>query len=335
MSENSTSSAPELDSGARLHSRRGLLTGVAAAGVGAATMVALGPESASATTPAAPVELGAANTSTATTSVTLTGSGDALKGIASAHSAAGLVGQHSGGSGSKPTEGHGVVGSTVKGIGVVGSSKDGTGIQGHTTTAGQSGISGIDLGKVGGHGAFGYSNNGIGVYGTSTAGVGVYGNTTSATGVYGQTAGDGRSGTAGIDNSSGGGHGSYGRSLNGTGAYGESHADGQCGVLGVDLSTGGGIGVKGQSSKGFALSVDGRSQFSTAGLVSVPEDNSSVEVHLTGVTTSSAVIATLQITNPDQAGIMVESVITANGSFTVQLTADSFGAMSVAYFVIG
>ena len=147
--------------------RRGLIAGVAAVGVGAAAALVTGAEPAGAAD-GSPVELGEENVASATTSIaTSTGSG--------------LDGS-TGGSSGLSYGNAGVVGDSATTYGVIGVSSASSGVAGFTT-----------------------SDAASGVYGENYSGNGVYG--TGVTGVYGTTSADGGSGVSAHDNSLTGGYG--------------------------------------------------------------------------------------------------------------------------------
>ena len=133
---------------------------------------------------------------------------------------------------------------------------------------------------------------GWGIFGISGIGVGVYGTSGSAEGVYGA------SGT-------------------GVGVYGWT----EWGTAVKAVNTQGGI----------ALEVVGRVSFSQCSLATVPAGAKSVTVALSGVTTSSAVFATLQA---DAGAIAVANAVPADGSFTINLTAAPTSPVQVAWMVL-
>jgi hypothetical protein len=80
-----------------------------------------------------------------------------------------------------------------------------------------------------------------------------------------------------------------------------------------------------------ALQVAGKVKFSRSGRTSVGSGKSSRKITMTGVTTSSYIIATLQ---SRRTGVYVASVVPASGSFTIYLNKTVSSTTYVAYFVI-
>jgi hypothetical protein len=170
-------SGDESEQGPRLDRRLMLAAGAACVGI-AAGLVA-GAEPAEATN-GVPVELGASNSETQTTSITNASNG-AFSGTTSAN------GGHSGL--------HGNDTSTDGGYGVAGSSDNGYGVNGTTNADGKAGVYGSDDSPAGAYGVYGFTRVGTGVYGLGTSGgvgvtgaatinVGVKGTSQSGTGVY-------------------------------------------------------------------------------------------------------------------------------------------------------
>ena len=194
----------------RAWSRRGLIAGAAAAGIGAAAVLVFDGSEAGAAN-GGNVILGATNSATATTEITTT-TGTGFVGATSDYGSAGLFGTSSGGnsagvsasdtstagsassamegysvnnvgvtgigyseSGIEPPLAGGVVGDTSIGAGVTGLSSSHNGVYGATSEAGYSGVAGTDASTSGG----------VGVTGTSTAGTGVGGRSTTGAAVSG------------------------------------------------------------------------------------------------------------------------------------------------------
>jgi hypothetical protein len=183
-----------------------------------------------------------------------------------------------------------------------------------------------------GSGIYGYSSVGNGVFGVGN-GNGVWGHSFTGTGVYGDTE------AAGAQN------GVYGHAndSNGSGVYGQNDGTG-FGVAGVSTNPSGGDGVLGDeqsptgvgveaesSGGGIALHVAGKAVFTRSGIVTVAAGKSSLVVPLSGVATSSMVLATCQ----QSASVYVKAAVPATGSFTIRLTGKApAGGMKVAYFVL-
>ena len=106
---------------------------------------------------------------------------------------------------------------------------------------------------------------------------------------------------------------------------------GRVGVSGVSAN---GVGVKAQAGKaGVALSVKGRSQFTTAGMTTIPEGASSA------VVTSPIPLSdgSLILATPQTAGGVIASASKniAAGTFTLTLMKPAGQPVDVAWFVIG
>jgi hypothetical protein len=166
-------------------------------------------------------------------------------------------------------------------------------------------VCGANIGVVATSGGIGVRGSGAsyGLYGTGNYGAvgvgtsyGVYGSTTSATGsgVYGLNSGT--SGTA---------YGVRGTANNATGVLAESTA-------------------------GTALRVSGKAIFSRSGIVSVPAGAKSVQVTMSGVTTTSMILATVQ----QSGAFYVKSAVPSSGSFTININKAPGSPVAVAYFVL-
>lgn len=122
--------------------------------------------------------------------------------------------------------------------------------------------------------------------------------------------------------------GVFGDSGHRVGVWGQG---GTVGVFGVSTS---GVGVKAQAAKtGVALKVKGRSQFTTAGMATIPQGASSVVV-MSPVPLSEE---SLILSTPQTSGGVIESAskdILA-GTFTLTLAEPATQAVGVAWFVIG
>jgi hypothetical protein len=133
-----------------------------------------------------------------------------------------------------------------------------------------------------------------------------------------------------VGSTDGTGSGVYGETTNaaGRGTTGQG-ANGATGVYGLSDT---GTGVYAKSSSGDALQVVGRVAFSLSGLATVAANQTSVTVNLTGVTTPSMILATLQTA---AGAITVANAVPASGSFTINLTAAPSSSVKVAWFVLG
>lgn len=183
----------------------------------------------------------------------------------------------------------------------------GLSVSGHTTgLAGGGNTTGV-RGDGGIYGVYG-SSGGTGVWGTSTVGTGVYGENTGSTGVgvEGKTAG------------------------NGSAVYGLATGSG-VGVNG-EATTATGTGVFAHSASGTALAVTGTAHFSQSGLALVPSGSKNVNVTMSGVTTASMILATVQ----QSGGFYVKYAVPSSGSFTIYINKapTSPKTVKVAYFVL-
>jgi hypothetical protein len=134
-----------------------------------------------------------------------------------------------------------------------------------------------------------------------------------------------------------GGYGVYGGGST-YGMYGSTSSTTGSGVVGVNYATGSGVqgvadqgtGVLAKSSSGTALRVNGKAVFSRSGLVSVPSGAKSVQVTMSGVTTTSMILATVQ----QSGAFYVKSAVPASGSFTININKAPSSPVAVAYFVL-
>jgi hypothetical protein len=148
---------------------------------------------------------------------------------------------------------------------------------------------------------------------TSTTGLAINGTGTgTANGIFGA--------------SSDSGIGVQGSSVSGTGVAGTSTSG--AGVRGTSDS---GNGVLASSSTGHALSVHGRTYFSLSGSGSVSAGHSVESVSVSGLTSSSLVLVTLQSAFSD---VYVQSAVPASGHFTVHLSKKAPHATKFAWFVL-
>jgi hypothetical protein len=167
--------------------------------------------------------------------------------------------------------------------------------------SGTGSATGVLGGSGSGTGVSGSSTSGTGIAGTSGTGVGVRGTSPSSAGVAGTSTSD-----AGVS----------GTSTSGAGVYGHSHS---------------GTGVHASSATGNALSVSGKAHFSRSGSSSVSAQHSSKTVTVSGITSSSLVLVTLQSAI---SGVYVQSAVPASGHFTVHLNKTASQATKFAWFVL-
>jgi hypothetical protein len=301
----------------RLHSRRGLVLGAAAAGAGAAAALVAGGGPAEAANNN-PVELGVSgNSATATTGITTT-AGNGLEATTSQAGWSGVAGIDAS---SASGGGHGVYGRSAEGIGVYGTITGGT--AGQSAVYGNDATSGDDSDGV--HGITGAPSGYVlsissGVTGDSEDGYAVAGLSLNSTAAAFQTFAAGESGVAGYDVSATGGYGLFGYSDNGTGVYGAGDSVGVAAV-----------------SAGTALSVDGVASFSRSGLATVAGTastaKSSVVVKGVSLSAASMILATPQ---GKVSGVAVEGVVpdVSAGSFTIYLTKSVKVSLPIAWFII-
>jgi len=160
-----------------------------------------------------------------------------------------------------------------------------------------------------------------GVYGDSTSGTGVVGTSTSGNGVYASS----NSGPA-VYATSGSGIGVNGNSSSNTGVSGVSGTG--AGVTGASTS---GVGVRAASTTGNALVVSGKTVFSRSGAGTVGKGSATKVMNISGVTSSSLVVATLQTA---ATGMYITSVVPAAGKFTVHLNKAAPANLKFAWFII-
>jgi hypothetical protein len=304
-------------------SRRAVLAG-AIGGAGALAISALGHPAAVAAAANGNVQLGHGtadtdNDSAAETRVNGTTDGTiALSGF-QAGSGIGLSGRSATGIG---TQGVG----TGTGVGLKGTSNAGNGARGESVdntpsdflsasnktgvigTAGDASGLSSNTDEIGVLGYCDVSSHSTGVLGVSTAGVGAFG--LGAIGVIGF----GTWGVLGdVDTAS-------------IGVYGNTGVDPAPAV-----TTGIGVLARAQATTQVALRVLGKTQFSRSARTSIAAGASSKKVTMTGVTTSSYIIATLQT---NRAGVYVQSVVPATGYFTIHLNKTVSATTYVGYLVI-
>jgi hypothetical protein len=267
-----------------------------------------------------PVLAGTANTSTAETSLATAGDFTAIS--ANSPTGTGLRGVSLHGD---PTTNPPPVANT----GVVGISGDTTNIADNT---GRTGIYGFSNTEVDANGIWGDSIVGTGVYGTGDTGVygsgywGVYG--TGPIGVMG----DGFASDTGVYGFSG--DTAAPDALAGVAVQATA---GTNAVIALNARTLGPltpaqIAVNATAATGhIALNVTGKTRFSRSGRVAVSAGASSKKVTMSGVITTSYVIATLQ---SKRTGVYVASVVPSTGYFTIYLNKAVTSSTTVGFLVI-
>jgi hypothetical protein len=265
---------------AQRQSRRALLTAAASGAAALAANAALGGAAVRAAD--APLLMNVENAATAKTTLTATLETDTvLKLVNDAVNGGGTA----------------VSGTSGPGAGVAGFATTGTGVYGNATGIPGRGIWGEappeGTGVVGNCGdpTLGPSDTSLsGVFGYSVAGDG---ETIFGTGVWGDSPDIGVYGSGGV------------------GVYGAG--DGGIGVFGDGGTTG--TGLYGYSKAGTGLYVSGKVALATrSGRLAVAAGKTSVYKNVTGVTSSSIVIAVLQTT---ETGTWVRAAVAATGKFTV------------------
>lgn len=188
-------------------------------------------------------------------------------------------------------------------------------------------ISALDVsGPAGGAAIYGHLSSGVATSGTATSGTGVLGTSTSGTGVRG---------------TSSSGAGVVGSSSTGDAIQGSSVANGKHGVIGTDTSpTGGtgvsgvsthGVGVRATSTTGDALYVNGKTHFTRAGSGTIAAGHTNLAVSVSGLTSSSLVLVTLQRA---VTGVYVLGVNVTTGHFTAYINTAAPSSIKFAWFVL-
>jgi hypothetical protein len=240
---------------------------------------------------------------------------------------------------------------------VVTVSSTGAGVALNVAAAGDA----ITAAADGGIGVLGQSDKVAGVFGQSLSVDPVTDATLRNTGVMG-TAGavdnvaddTNETGVYGFSATSGGSTGVWGDTVDGNGVVGTGYygvyGTGRAGVVGdVDPSSTGvyafvgsilapdpppagrAVYARAYTTSQIAFEASGRVRFSRSGRVTVSKGASSKAVTMTGVTTSSYVIATLQ---SNQSGLYVKAVVPGTNKFTIVLSKACAASCVVGYFVI-
>jgi hypothetical protein len=125
--------------------------------------------------------------------------------------------------------------------------------------------------------------------------------------------------------------GGSGSALSGASDSGIGVTGGANSGTGVSGHSGTGIGVHAISTSGAALKVSGKTKFSRSGAASVAQGNKTRTVTVSGMTASSLVLVTLQVS---VAGLSVAGAVPAAGKFTVHLNKAAPTSMKFAWFVL-
>ncbi len=221
--------------------------------------------------------------------------------------------------------GAGVQGSSVTGTGLRGISSDETptpdpSIPSHKTgvfgAAGDASGASANTDETGVYGYADLSAYSTGIWGDSSVGSGVYGS--GSTGVFGD-----------------GDWGVYGTGS--TGVIGDAGASG-VGVYGYTgnnsipaPSAGVGVYARAETTSQTALQVVGKVKFNRSARVSFTKTQTSKKITMTGVTSSSYVVATMQT---NVSGLYVRSVVCGSGYFTIYLSKAAGKTAYVGYMVI-
>ena len=253
--------------------------------------------------------LGATNTSTTVTTFVNTTPGD---------SQASLAGVHQG-------NGSGLAASSATGIGLWSASEDLTPTPDFTVPSRKTGVFGV----AGSASNASVNTDETGVYGfaeLSTSSTGVWGESSTGYGVYGY----GSTGVAGV-----GDWGVYGTGnagvvgdvgTTGTGVYGWTGN-----ALPPAPTAGVGVLARAESTSQTALYAVGKVKFSRSGRTSVGSTSTSKKITMTGVTTSSYIIATMQTS---VSGLYVRAVVPGTGYFTIYLSKAPGKTAYIGYLVI-
>lgn len=220
----------------------------------------------------------------------------------------------------------GVSNSGSEGTAIQGASDDGTGLAGYTTTgngvyADSMGVAGYGLHATGGGGAavWAASGDASGALTHDSA------PSTDETGVYGycDVSETNSAGVWGDSNQSAG--------VVGTGSTGVIGAGGW-GVWGYSGSSGG-VGVYADSAgpSVTALVVNGKAHFSRSGKLSFSRTQATKSVGVTGVTSASSVIATIQA---NKSGLYVKGAVAGTNKITIYLSKAPGATVKVAWLIL-
>jgi hypothetical protein len=237
----------------------------------------------------------------------------------------------------------------ITGTALEGDSAMGIGVLGVSDAPGSGRSTGV-VGLTGGEAALdpNLNTDSVGVYGfsdDSVSSAGVWGDTFQGIGVAGTgdwgVYGNGSIGTVGqaTDSSGTGVYGFSGDDLDlpfpapSVGVVGYAGTGASAGVRGHALagSTYGVIASATNSTTQYALYVNGKVKLSRSGRVAVSSSATSKAVSMTGVTTSSYVVATLQT---NVSGCYVRAVVPGTNTFTIYLSKAPGKTAYVGYVVV-
>lgn len=102
-------------------------------------------------------------------------------------------------------------------------------------------------------------------------------------------------------------------------------------ATGVSGASSSGTGVNASSVTGTALQVSGKTHFSRSGSASVAQGSRTKSVTVSGMTSSSLVLVTLQVS---VSGLYVAGAVPATGKFTLHLNKAAPTKMKFAWFVL-
>jgi hypothetical protein len=285
-------------------SRRAILAS-ALGGLGAVVAARLVKPEAASADPGDPVLVDGAHTGAGTTSITSDAAGAAIAG-------------------------------TGGGQGVLGSSVDGTGLRGESTSLEPSRYpdpgqrSGV-IGLAGAQDQASVSTDETGVYGfanTSGTSAGVWGDSVDGFGIVGSSSYAAVVGFGGSFGVYGSGH----VAVMGEGGATDTGVYGYVGpVAAPNPPTGVGVQATAGSISQTALNVTGKAKFSRSGRTYISSGGYARKITMSGVTTSSYVIATLQTR---RTGVYVHAVVPGSGYFYIYLNKAVTATTYVGYLVI-
>jgi len=234
--------------------------------------------------------------------------------------------------------GVGVLGYSVSGTGVYGEGVSGTGVVGTSPSIGVSGTS------TTGTGMSGSSGSGVAVSAYSNATSKPAGRSWSAgdsTGLQGHSGADSppaapaKTGVFGYATQDADARGVYGQSTSGRGVYGQA-TTGQ-GVRGYATTGSALYGSTSSAKSGYALRTVGRVKLEkSVGIATISAGSNHVTVSPgIDVTTTSAVVATLQGSAGGKTTVHRVSVSTTGDTFTIYLTANATSSVKAAWIILG
>jgi hypothetical protein len=246
------------------------------------------------------VLVGSARTGATETSITVSGSANAI--VGSSDTGTGLRGASTS--------------TAIADLANPGSATGMIGTAGATGTPGDPGGTALNTSETGVYGFANTSSGSNGIWGDSFGGAGVFG--TGDTGVYG-------SGYWGV-------YGTGTIAVMGDGTATETGVYGFAGNVSAPPPPAGvGVQATAGSTAQTALNVTGKAKFSRSGRTSVTAGHYSKKVTMAGVTTASYIIATLQTR---RTGVYVHAVVPAAGYFTIYFNKTVSSTTYVGYLVI-